>query len=806
MKHALKFFSALLIAFIFLSPLTAKETQVAKDVKKALKSYAALDELKKRGFNLKDIDQAQSLEDVYNTLLPYMIKDNIPLDNAIGFYDKLNNRAYNFKQHYSVQFTKDYGTKEQLLKKGYKEDEIFPYFSKGKNIYRGGKFVWEKAKNYPEINEWRIPHLPPVVKDKFIYFWPAYYSEQFYPDYWEEASKKDYIILDLRLFMSGDYGISFFFDYLDKIQYKGQVIIIIDPSSQAGEFLLHDRMASWKAGVGLVPRSFKYTTIGQNTLGFGNFTGQWQRLENDRIIVWGVRTKNNTTNTVQEGVGFMPDIWAENAGDIYKTIEYLTGIKNFKSYVQSIQTYMDNVELESEKHFIQFRLSKPFHKIKDDKKLLQYFEKMVELQDKWYKFCLDNYEKRFSIRKSLFIPFEKNCENLSPDEYITTLDEIVEKSILQSKKEFGELKYDDYILALTKNIKFKPDVKEPNRRLESCFLIYNKYDVLVKEGFDIHKMDYMTKPEEIMEYLQSYFLSPDGYPRDLHTDFTIKTKDGKTYSLKQTSRYIIFNNEFGSKEELQRKGYVENKTMFYYPYHDGKFWKNNNNYRTGKMIMAMPDNSYRESEYKNVYYTTEKSVYFKFKHFPHPYLAGPELEDAELDQMIEKLSKEKGKENVIFDISKNVGGDGFTSKKISEAVKKCGIKNVYIIIDKGAFSCADHFPLSAKNYYFPDCKVTLVGYPTKGGTGSGDGETYVIQFPDFEITCEIATSLQIADVKCEGWGATPDIYADNLTEALGVIKTLTGDNNIKPLETPERSKYNKNKTRWKKDDIIFEIK
>ena len=174
--------------------------------------------------------------------------------------------------------------------------------------------------------------------------------------------------------------------------------------------------------------------------------------------------------------------------------------------------------------------------------------------------------------------------------------------------------------------------------------------------------------------------------------------------------------------------------MFYYPYHDGKFWKNNNNYRTGKMIMAMPDNSYRESEYKNVYYTTEKSVYFKFKNFPHPYLAGPELEDAELDQMIEKLSKEKGKENVIFDISKNVGGDGFTSRKISEAVKKSGIKNVYIIIDKGAFSCADHFPLSAKNYYFPDCKVTLVGYPTKGGTGSGDGETYVIQFPDFEIT------------------------------------------------------------------------
>ena len=118
-----------------------------------------------------------------------------------------------------------------------------------------------------------------------------------------------------------------------------------------------------------------------------------------------------------------------------------------------------------------------------------------------------------------------------------------------------------------------------------------------------------------------------------------------------------------------------------------------------------------------------------------------------------------------------------------------------------------------RNNEFPLSKPTsvcLIGSGArctiKGGTGSGDGETYVIQFPDFEITCEIATSLQIADVKCEGWGATPDIYADNLTEVLGIIKTLTGDNDIKPFETPERAKYNKDKIRWKKDDIIFEIK
>ena len=797
----------LFLSFILITKLSAKETQLAKDVKKALKSYAGMSELKKRGFNLKSIDSAETIEDVYNSLLPYMIQDEVSLDNALAFNDKQTYQTFNFIQHYNAHFTKDYGSKEQLLKKGYKENEILPYFSKGKNVYRGAKFSWDKEPEYPNVSPWLIPNLPPVVSEKFIYFWPNNnYSDEFYPDYREVASKKDFIIIDFRLINCNDYAISLFFDYLDDIKYKGQVIMIIDPSAMSGESLLEYRMERWINGVGMVPRTFKYTTIGQNTLGYGNFSGQWDRFENDRMIIWGIRKQIKTQKSFDEGVGIMPDIWAENSDDIYKTIEYLTGVKQIKSHVQPLPTFFDNLEIQMKYGFIKFRLTQPFHEIKDDKKLFQCFEKMVDFQSKWYKFNLENYEKRFAIRKTLFTSFEQNSDNYTVDEYLSRLDEVVEKSILQSKKEFGELKYDEYLNALTKNVNFNSDVKEPNRKLESCFFIYNKYDVLIKEGFDIHKMDYMTKPEEILEYLQSYFLSPEGYPRDLHTDFTVKQKNGQNYGIKQTSRYIVFNDEYGSKDQLKRKGYVEDKTMFYYPYHDGKFWKNEKDWRAGKMIMAMPDNSYKESEYQNIYYTTNKTVYFKFKHFPHPLLNGPELEDEELDRMIEQLSNEKGKENLIFDISKNVGGDGFTSNKIAAAVKKTGIKNIYIVIDKGAFSCADHFPLCAKNHYFPQCNVTLVGYPTKGGTGSGDGETYIIQFPDFELTAEIATSLQISETEHEGWGATPDIYADNLTDALGVIKTLTGDNDIKPFETEERKKYNKGKKRWLENDIIFEIK
>ena len=127
-------------------------------------------------------------------------------------------------------------------------------------------------------------------------------------------------------------------------------------------------------------------------------------------------------------------------------------------------------------------------------------------------------------------------------------------------------------------------------------------------------------------------------------------------------------------------------------------------------------------------------------------------------------------------------------------------------MDKGAFSCGDHFPFEAKGHLFSGLNVTLIGYPTMGGTGSGDQETYIINFPDFDFTADIATSFTPSETEHEGWGATPDVYADDLTDALGAVRTLTGDNDIKPFESEQRKEFNKGKKRWLEDDIIFEIK
>ena len=591
----------------------------------------------------------------------------------------------------------------------------------------------------------------------------------------------------------------------------------------------------------------------------------------------------------------MPDIWAENDEDILKSIEFVTGIKDFKKYISSYQKFFhmilnqknknlytlripasfgkikddkvfyerlsqfisllekltnnqkkwsdkntnyfnyvpeifyqikdDKIFLERFSHYIslleifterQNKLAENYfyscylpnslYQIKDDKTFVDYLSKLVEIQGRWSNYCFENIEKKAAIKSSVLNKLDGRINELSIDNYLVELDKGIDEQILKNSKALNDFKGDEYLDFLASKIEFKPDVKKENRRLEGVFLIFNKLEILQNEGFDLHKLDYVTKPEEIINYLQPFFLSKKGYPRDLHTNLSIKTKDYKYYSIKQTSRYIVFNDEYGSKQQLAKKGYIENKTMFYYPYHDGKFWQGKNDWRSGKMIMAMPNYQYQQTEYAHMYYTTEKSVYFKFRNFPHPLNGGPYIEDAELQEMINKLSKETGKENVIFDITKNTGGDSFTSQKISEAVKQSGIQNVYIVMDKGAFSCGDHFPLESKTWLFKDQKVTLVGYPTMGGTGSGDMEEYIINFPDFEVTAAIATTFTQSETEHEGWGATPDIYADNLEDALGAIKTITGDNEIKPFESEERRQFNKGKTRWLKDDIIFEIK
>ena len=86
MKHGKSALIFLFLSLFLITKLSAKETQMAKDTKAALSSYAGLPELQKRGFSLESLDKAENMEEVYDALLPYMIQDGAPLDNAISLY------------------------------------------------------------------------------------------------------------------------------------------------------------------------------------------------------------------------------------------------------------------------------------------------------------------------------------------------------------------------------------------------------------------------------------------------------------------------------------------------------------------------------------------------------------------------------------------------------------------------------------------------------------------------------------------------------------------------------------------------
>ncbi len=447
---AKKIFTFLLVIFFFTN-LFAKESPVAKDVKKALSSYAGMSELKKRGFNIKSLDTAETMEDIYNTMLPYMIQNGVPLDNAISFYDKQTRQTYSFKQHYSVNFTDDFGKKEELLNKGYKEDEIFAYFSKGKDVYRAGKFEWQKAKKYPEVGQWMMPQFPPVNGEQFIYFWPAFWTEKFYPDYWEQAAKKEYIILDLRLNQNGSYHISQFFDYLDKVKYQGQVIIIMDASSTAGEDLYDYRMTTWSNGQEK-PRTFRYVSIGENTIGYQNYGGEWKRFETENTIISGVRQNINQWKKYDEGVGIMPDVWAETSEDISKTVEKITGIKDFSKKIQFYQKFIDNLILQSNNNLYKFKIPECFRKIQDDIVFLESISRFLELQSKWYAFCLENNDKKTIIQNTALYALSEKEDKLSLDEYFYELHKAINDSIPKNLTEIKELdKYNEQLISKIKN-------------------------------------------------------------------------------------------------------------------------------------------------------------------------------------------------------------------------------------------------------------------------------------------------------------------------------------------------------------------
>ena len=137
----------------------------------------------------------------------------------------------------------------------------------------------------------------------------------------------------------------------------------------------------------------------------------------------------------------------------------------------------------------------------------------------------------------------------------------------------------------------RDDIDEDVKKIELALVDYVLYPELVERGFDVHQLDNMKIDGELWEYVESFFrpnIEKGWLPLDNHHMFSIKDENG-WHASKTYRKWVKFSNEYGTKDELLKKGYVENETMFYYPSNGEKDW------RVGKWTWFNYDGSWSSS-------------------------------------------------------------------------------------------------------------------------------------------------------------------------------------------------------------------
>ena len=335
-KNTKKFFIFLLV-FFFFTNLFAKESQLAADAKKALKEYAGYKELINRGFNLNMLDSIQSAEDLYKVLEPFMIVDEKPLDCLLSF------NGYNFARHKTIHFENVYGTIQELLNKGYEPDQLFYYPSKGKEIYRIGNFVWEKPKAVTCPWADVCYYNRPFMGKKIAYFFPGAFTQDYFKPYLKEISKKEAIVVDLRLNQNGWGGQLYQLgEALCQANYKGQIILIIDQTTgtNSENTIKYNLNDSYYINGSQKKCNFDWVTLGENTCGKEAYTynAKWSYKVGE-LQFNPLPVNENKWIACPEGEGVMPDIWAVGDEDINKTIELLTGESNFADLIKDVSEW-----------------------------------------------------------------------------------------------------------------------------------------------------------------------------------------------------------------------------------------------------------------------------------------------------------------------------------------------------------------------------------------------------------------------------------------------------------------------------------
>lgn len=332
-----KFFISLVLIISLLFNVFADNKQAHKELRETFENYGLLPELIEKGFSLDKLDEIDDPVEMRDYLQPFFMDENgMPLDNHATIEIKYDINGYVYKManvktrsSLCIDFSDVYGSKKELLKKGYKEDEIFyyPYFnSEWKDGYRvGKKFMgtpYKFNRNY-DMNIIEAKNTLYIRVPSFSHFDITYF------DNIAKSNKKN-LVIDITGNVGGSDA---YYDYMVKCIKKmnpQKVYLLIDGIT----FSEGDRTAYY-----LKFDIKNLTVIGMPSNGaLSCNAGAFKKIQFDNSLI-NIGLGNHEVYYPQyptigrtEGIGATPDIYTSDFHESIEVVKYLT--KDFELNIE----------------------------------------------------------------------------------------------------------------------------------------------------------------------------------------------------------------------------------------------------------------------------------------------------------------------------------------------------------------------------------------------------------------------------------------------------------------------------------------
>lgn len=335
----------------------------------------------------------------------------------------------------------------------------------------------------------------------------------------------------------------------------------------------------------------------------------------------------------------------------------------------------------------------------------------------------------------------------------------------------------------------RDDIDEDIKKIEQALVDYVLYPEMVERGFDVHRLDNMKIDGEMFEYIESFFRPNEekGWlPLDNHHVIQIIDENGKWFTSNYYHKRVLFSNEYGTKDELLEKGYVENETMFYYPSNGEKDW------RVGKwswfdwlgewnVNRATKCNFEGMEEIKadHLYVLeTKKSYVIRY--------------DAGVGKYInENITSIPKKDYLIIDLLDGEGGQTNEALKFVETIKKSKVKKIIVLTDNtvSAGECIVSFLKDDK-------RVIYIGENTNGTFRGCNARSVINEKNKIGLKLSTKFNKYYANYSIsEGIGFIPDIWALNTLDIMKNLWRITEDYELKlklsPTQIIDHNNYQK---------------